>query len=89
MPGNTTDTLSIIFALLLIPVILFFIGWFIKIRFIDKRWPSSGTQNVTRVIYSEFETREHREATSEMNFAEEDERDEDHGGEDPIPGKKP
>jgi len=43
---------------------------------------------MTRVIYSQSETQEHIQATREMDFTEEDEKDEDRGGEGPAPDRK-
>jgi len=88
MSESMVDNIQIGLYLLLLLALLALCGWFIKRRFIDKRWPGPGTQFVTRMIYKQYETQEHREATDEMEFVEEDERDEDHGGDKPIPGGK-
>jgi hypothetical protein len=83
----SSDTISLILPALMILLIFVLCGWVIKRRMIDKKWPSPGAQFISRIIYSQYETQEHREATKEMDFTEEDEKDEDRGGEGPAPGK--
>jgi hypothetical protein len=81
------NNVSLGLVLLVLLGILALCGWFVKRRFIDKRWPSSGTQLVTRMIYKQYETREHRDAIDEMEFIEQEDRDEDRGGDKPVPGE--
>ncbi len=81
-----SDTISLILPFLIILVIMVLCGLVIKRRMIDKKWPSPSTQFISRIIYSQYETQEHQQAVKEMDFTEEDEREENRGGEDPDPG---
>ena len=88
MSYSLNEIISVLLPVVIILGILAMCGWVIKRRFIDKRWPGSASQFITRVIYSQYETQEHIEATREMNFTEEEDKDENHGGEGSNPDAK-
>ena len=75
------DLISLITAGALILLIFSLCFWVIKRRFIDKRYFGSGTQFVSRHVYTQYESEGTRKAVDHIHYMEEDERDEDHGGE--------
>ena len=76
-------------SLILIGILLILIfglcGWVIKRQWIDKAWTSEGNRFLSRVIYSEWQNADTRDAIEYVNYINEDEREEDPSGEDNKP----